>query len=208
MPNRPLGTPRNDVNLRQMALKMLVKVGEITNLSDARYCAGMGVDMLGFNLNPDADTYVSPECFKEITGWISGVRLVGEFGNASHQVINKVISDYKLDMVQMSDTNLISTLVLPIILQVNSLEKLLSGTHVEGVQYYLLDDFVDIESLKTLSGHQPILIGNDINAGNIISFLENTTIKGIALKGSIEEKPGFKDYDQLADILEVLETDD
>jgi phosphoribosylanthranilate isomerase len=31
-----------------MPLKTFVKVGCITNLSDARYCAGMGVDMLGF----------------------------------------------------------------------------------------------------------------------------------------------------------------
>ena len=29
-----------------MPLKTFVKVGNITNLSDARYCAGMGVDML------------------------------------------------------------------------------------------------------------------------------------------------------------------
>ncbi len=34
-----------------MALKTIVKVGNITNLSDARYCAVMGVDMLGFCLN-------------------------------------------------------------------------------------------------------------------------------------------------------------
>lgn len=190
-----------------MALKTLVKVGEITNLSDARYCAGMGVDMLGFNLNPGADTYVSPELFKEITDWISGVRLVGEFGDVSHEVIDQVIESYKLDMVQVSNSDLISDINLPVILQMNGLEKLQSHTNVEGVEYYLLDDFGDEESLEDLPGHQPILIGNDINAGNVNSFIENTTIKGIALKGSIEEKPGFKDYDQLADILEALETD-
>ena len=31
-------------------LKTLVKVGEINNLSDARYSAGMGVELLGFAL--------------------------------------------------------------------------------------------------------------------------------------------------------------
>ena len=33
-----------------MALNTLTAVTEINNLSDARYCAGMGVDIIGFNL--------------------------------------------------------------------------------------------------------------------------------------------------------------
>ena len=62
-----------------MALTTIVKVGNITNLSDARYCAGMGVDMLGFCFEKKSEQYIDPESYKEIIGWISGPQLVGEF---------------------------------------------------------------------------------------------------------------------------------
>ena len=44
-----------------MSLQTFVKVGEITNLSDARYCAGMGVDLLGFNVVENTPGYVDSE---------------------------------------------------------------------------------------------------------------------------------------------------
>ena len=59
-----------------MALKTKVKVGNITNLSDARYCAGMGVDMLGFPVS--GTNGLSLEKFKEINGWVTGPELVLE----------------------------------------------------------------------------------------------------------------------------------
>ena len=62
-----------------MALKTFVKISAINNLSDARYCAGMGVDMLGFALEPTNPDSISPEKYTEIIGWLSGVKFVGEF---------------------------------------------------------------------------------------------------------------------------------
>ena len=55
-----------------MPLKTFVKVGSITNLSDARYCAGMMVDMLGFRSVEGQEGYIKPAQFQEIRGWISG----------------------------------------------------------------------------------------------------------------------------------------
>ena len=55
-----------------MALKTLVKVGKISNLSDAWYCAGMSVDMLGFTVIASQENYVSPELFREMRGWFYG----------------------------------------------------------------------------------------------------------------------------------------
>jgi len=40
------------------------------------------------------------------------------------------------------------------------------------------------------------------------SKLHNTHIKGIALQGSSEDKPGLKNYDALASVLEKLEAED
>ena len=71
-----------------MSLKTFVKVGNITNLTDARYCAGMGVNQLGFNVE---DPNFTVEKFKEITGWLEGIEYVAEFDKlAADKVITAV----------------------------------------------------------------------------------------------------------------------
>ncbi len=187
-----------------MALRTLVKVGEITNLSDARYCAGMGVDMLGFNLNPGSETYVSPEQFKEMTNWVSGVRLVGEFGDATPEFIEKALEQYELDMIQVQTSNYSTNTGLPLILEINDLQEVENISNPGEIEYFLLEHSAQfIDNLG-----YPVLLGNDLEVDEVLTIIESTSIRGIALKGSFEEKPGFKDYDQLADILEALETDD
>ena len=54
-------------------LRTKVKISAVTNLSDARYCAGMGVEWIGFSM----DT-VPAEKYGEIRGWLAGVQVVGE----------------------------------------------------------------------------------------------------------------------------------
>lgn len=193
-----------------MALKTLVKVGEITNLSDARYCAGMGVDMLGFSLDPNSSSYVSPEQFKEITDWVAGVKFVGELPEEVPGEIRNIIGDYSLDYLQVSDDNLsiISVVNLPLIVGVNSsnLPKIEASIQETGevADYFLVEGYTDVLSLEKLSSKYPMIIGDGVEVETIEDILDSS-LKGIALKGSIEEKPGFKDYDQLADILEALE---
>ena len=48
-----------------MALKTFVKISGVNNLSDARYCAGMGVNQLGFNIEDKHPNYTDPQSFKE-----------------------------------------------------------------------------------------------------------------------------------------------
>ena len=56
-----------------MALSTFVKIDGVTNLSDARYCAGMYVDVLGFNLEESSQKFLNPTQYEEITGWVSGL---------------------------------------------------------------------------------------------------------------------------------------
>src|ERR1044071_6406214 len=59
----------------RMSLKAKVKVGRVTNLSEARYCAGMGVDMLGFPVGVEG---IKPEEYRRMIEWIAGPELVLE----------------------------------------------------------------------------------------------------------------------------------
>src|SRR5680860_568842 len=78
-----------------MALKTFVKVSNVNNLSDARYCAGMYVHLMGFNLEEHHRNYLSPEKFKEITNWLSGVKYVGEFEDSHPDTILETAKNYQ-----------------------------------------------------------------------------------------------------------------
>ena len=77
-----------------MALKTKVKINRITNLTDARYCSGMYVDILGFSLEEGAPNYISPIQFQEITGWIAGIDFAAEFTDSDAYTIERRLADY------------------------------------------------------------------------------------------------------------------
>src|SRR5687767_3639265 len=86
-----------------MPLKTLVKVGSITNLSDARYCAGMGVDMLGFRVIEDQENHIPISLFQQIRGWVSGPHVVAEmYGLKKATDIHGLLQNYAPDMVEMT----------------------------------------------------------------------------------------------------------
>ncbi len=90
----------------------IIKLSSITNLHDARFGAGMGTVldmMIGFSLNPKSENYVTEQDFVQISGWITGCKIVVELENEKTQLeineeANKILSnpDYKVDFVQVS----------------------------------------------------------------------------------------------------------
>ena len=65
---------------------------------------------------------------------------------------------------------------------------------------------IDTETLLSLSKNHTLLKGYDVTPENVVDIPKE--FNGIALLGSIEEKPGLQDYDELASIFEVLEIDE
>ena len=85
-----------------MALRTFVKVSTISNLSDARYCAGMGVDLLGFCTIEEQDDYMHPARFQEIRGWVTGPKIVAEvYGLKDAGQLQRILDDYKPHYLQM-----------------------------------------------------------------------------------------------------------
>ncbi len=66
----------------------------------------------------------------------------------------------------------------------------------------------ELHIITKLSKEHKVFIGAGITKENVESILEETKAYGIALQGGNEIRPGYKDYDALADILEALEVDD
>ena len=197
-------------------LKTLIKVSNINNLSDARYCAGMGVEMLGFSMDElDFDK------FKEMRGWLAGVQIVGETNSKDISTIIELVEKYQPDFLEISNwENVmeIQRIGKPLILKVDFATANLPALFqaIKGnVAYFLLEnsdefgvvDDVILSQLDTWSFQYPILLGFGIKESNANELLEQTQLTGFALKGSNEIRPGIADNEELMNILEILETD-
>ncbi|GAB3201033.1 phosphoribosylanthranilate isomerase [Pontibacter aydingkolensis] len=205
-----------------MALRTSVIVNGINNLSDARYCAGMGVDIIGFNLKLDDPTRVQADTLKEITGWVSGVQLAGEFERAKPEIINDLAEEFKLDYIQLNTPYLIDEIEeinRPVIQKIFINKDTVDSELLEMMELYssvvdsfiiYSDDFTTVDDtntkfLKEIAKKFNIYIGFGLDRNNINTTLKQIKPKGIGLQGGHEIKPGFKDFDELQEIFEEIE---
>ncbi len=199
-----------------MALRCVVKVGGITNLSDARYAAGMGVEMLGFNVQEDNESYVSVATYQEITSWISGSDFVVEISECSLQKLQSILEKYPCHALEIADEHLLATLIqnaefsenLPVKLLWKVKNKDFFSQNAElwrkWIHYFLFSK-TDVNFCQKFAEKYPILLEGDFSANEVERILSETAIRGFSLKGSAEIAPGLKDFDHLAEVLEILE---
>lgn len=216
-----------------MALKTFVKISNVTNLSDARYCAGMGVDMLGFSMDADSPDFVEPAKFTEMRSWVAGVLIVGETTSTDPEVIEQLLDTYQPDLLQVDSDGRSRAALLPylstfgkrpgglrLILRVDlaqlTLDQLdtLFLTGLAGAEYVLLESNGPLhldDDLKTvlhrLASRHPVLLGTGISTNNVHDLLTDLPVRGIALSGGNEEQPGNKEFGKLMDILEAIEVE-
>jgi phosphoribosylanthranilate isomerase len=206
-----------------MALRTFVKINGITNLTDARYCSGMYVDLLGFTFEEGADRLVSVTTFKEISGWVSGVDFVAEFEWASSEDIQNNLA--KCNEIKWLEHKSIKTLLefrekgfnliykcsLEELAELGQelLDELANSEiiiHVSDLKSSLSEE--DEHKLKKLGIKQKIILGIGLNASNVERLINDLNLFGISMTGGNEIKPGLMDFNELADILEVLEVED
>lgn len=197
-----------------MLLKTKVKVGNITNLSDARYCAGMGVDLLGFPIG-DKENQITIETFQEIAEWVAGPEFVFEYSETmDDQILEKVTQMASIQHIQLNTEQLkkLSPKMFgkSIILDATLDDWIMHKDHWEEVviSYLILAGKLtdDIEMLREINNQVPLLVPyNKIQSQAVDIF--SLPVAGIVLEGSAEDRPGQKDYDHLAEVLESLELD-
>jgi phosphoribosylanthranilate isomerase len=206
-----------------MALRTFVKLNQITNLTDARYGAGMYVNLLGFNLNKTDESFVTPDQFKELSGWVSGVDFVGEFSHESQPDILKILEEYpaitwieydrieELEMLTGKGYGLIYKMNLE---EVKHIEpEVAKELHDSGIHFHVIskDNHLNLDDLNVitkLSENCKVILGTGITPENVINLLEDLKLYGISIDGGQESKPGLKDMSQLSEILEKLEVEE
>lgn len=206
-----------------MALRTFVKISGITNLSDARYCAGMYVNLIGFALEEVSEKYVNLSQFQEITGWVSGLEFVGEFESLPAESALEVLKSYpsitwvehtRIDELVKLHRAGYKTIYKKDLAEVKHMEEVVAlKLKEEDILFHITsnDDPLthgDIEIISKLTKTCDVILGAGLSANNVIHLIDTLKLKGIVLEGGEEIKPGLKDFEELADILEVLEIED
>lgn len=192
-----------------MQLKTKVIVTGVTNLHDARYCAGMGVEHIAFPIDPKLGNHISEPTFKEITGWLSGTELGVEISDASDLQLDSFDAKFYLT----ANTELIEKFpqVKFILLVKSALEaQSLLPKYKDKVEFFILDwENADLETslsqIDAYTQHYAIYIGFGVTPENVESIISKLKPEGIALKGGGEIKVGLNDFEGLADVLEAIE---
>ncbi|MDB5257147.1 MAG: hypothetical protein JWM14_1842 [Chitinophagaceae bacterium] len=190
-----------------MALKTNVYISDVTNLTEARYYAGMGVSIIGFNATPGAASFANPQQFDAITSWLSGIQTAWQWHSAPSEELAALISSSSSDFIEICNVPLPHQwqfLTKPVLIRTSSVEELqtiasLPPNTVSGIVWE-----GESSLLTPLSSDLLQFIQTQPPFDQLDSLLNQH--QGISLKGIPESRPGWNDFDQLADLLESLET--
>lgn len=201
-----------------MALKTLVKLSSVSNLSDARYGAGMGVEYLGFPLEQNAPDSLDPQSWAEITSWVSGVKLVAEMGQSPVSYIREVVAQGGFDAIEVSTWAQVEDLAdlgLPLIWNTfaahpKHLEAFVAQASwpVNLLAVVIPPDVNRLSLFQSLHGRIPLWVAGLQNVTHVEFWLDSKVISGISLPAGKEIRPGYRDFAELMDILEFLEAED
>jgi phosphoribosylanthranilate isomerase len=205
-----------------------IKASSITNLSDARYFAARDVRWMGFCLDPASADYLQPNIAQAIMEWIEGPHFVGEFGLQSAALIRATAEQLGIKAVQLCpDTpaatirELRSFFVLLEIAPPDIFSLPAVRTRCEelraSVEVFLIDFTlagIDLDSLKKnpvlleewrqFFREVPAILEVSGDTHQVIALITALQPYGISLKGGDEEKPGYKSFDELEEILDAL----
>ena len=211
-------------------LKTKIKASAVTNLTDARYFAAWEAEWLGFCLDPMSPDYVDPKLVAAIQEWVDGVKIVGEFGMQSAEEIQQQVTELELDAVQLSpfadgdlrsslsDLDLLQEIVVQADKSFSELETELEAAQAQAEVFLLnfgasgisWNDIkegrpVSTDNLANLCDQFPVLLGMNWETSQVPEILDSVTPLGIFVRGGEEEKIGYKSYDELDELFELLE---
>ena len=200
-----------------MSLKTTVKFNAVNNLSDARYGAGMGVSLLGFCLDTDRPKSIDLSKLGAIANWVAGVQIVFEFDTFNTDIFEQarqVAVPHFVQVADIEDWDLLEKTSLLIIHKIkfdpeaHTLTELVTNS---PARYVLLEANADVDlmeyvqELTLLCTTKKICISWGIEKENIAAILDQISPWAIAIEGGEEDRPGIKSFDEMDEILGMIE---
>jgi phosphoribosylanthranilate isomerase len=199
-----------------------IKLGNITNLSDARFAAAAGATYIGFCFDTQSPNYIAPLKAKEIIDWVTGSAVVAEFGEQSINEIKDISELLNIDVIEVNnnllpdellslgkaiikkvDVNLLTAAQLQV--EISAYKQVADAFHLYASN---LPEKFDCNQLQQLCETENIIWGLNINTNNVLNIINSFKPFAIQLSGGVEEKAGVKDFDELNDLLEKITVED
>lgn len=204
-------------------LKTRIKASRIANLTDARYFAAREVEWLGFNLDPGTEGAVSPAHVMAFKEWVEGPKIVGEFGIQTATEIASITEALDLDAIQIglfADAKAIhASISVPLIQEIIIEKGNWPNTLSDQVDIFLIDCMKNNVSWEELNDterqtlvdwceNHRVILSIDVASDQLIELLEELNPYGFNMQGDEEEKVGYKSFDELDELLDVLEIEE
>lgn len=195
---------------------MKVKICGITNLEDARLCAGYSTDAIGFIFYEKSKRYVTFEKAKEIINQLPPFLMkVGVFVNEEAEIVNESAQKIGLNLVQLhgdESAEYVSEIKLPVIKAFRVDEKF-DWTAIDNYKncVIMLDSFSQNEyggtgntfewnTIPTKYKNKIILSGG-ITIDKLEQIFSEIKPAAIDVSSSLEISPGKKDPQKLKEFL-------
>ena len=187
----------------------------INNLSDARYCAGMGADKLTFILDPALPGHLDTKTVKELAGWIAGVELIGEFDQLSAHEINAIAAECALDAVLLHRSrpaDELAEIAPPVYLELGpDFPEAAAALPASPVGFILELPAPRAAAPRAvvagIARQRPLWLGPGLHPAQAQELASQLPLAGLSFPSGDEVKPGLRDFDQLEAVFEALEVD-
>lgn len=182
----------------------------VNNLTDARYFAAHMVDWLAFRFDPKTADGISQDQIVEIMDWLDGLDYFLDIGmNTLEQVKPELLErckGIKLDAFAKVDT--IRKTYNGLIMQELPIDLYrANGDQPTTADFYILTqtEEQDVDLILELCLHKNMIIPGNLQASILQTSTTFEQAKGFYLKGSHEERPGYKSFDELDALFEGWE---
>lgn len=184
-----------------MNYPFLLKFSNISNLSDARYAAGMWADFIGFCFDPSSPSYLEPPKAQSIISWVSGPAIVGEFGDQPIEWITDFSRQLSIQVVQIpatyKDLSIFET-GLKTIVMVND------TTHYPTIDKadVLITESMEVYQYLSERTEKPVIFQTRTLSEDA------SDLRGLAITGQAEDQPGTRNQGDWTEYLEKFELAD
>ncbi len=189
-------------------LKKSVIAHSIGNLTDARYFAGWMVDFFIFSIDPKSNFYLSPQEIGTMQSWVEGPQFYLEYTEEIGLNPEKYLVDLNCTglYIPYSERGKLASYDVDVIYGIEEEEL---SDYVEfnisekGVlkSEKLIGEWEDWLTEKGALDLYYEVVNQEVSEQGLLS----SSFKGIMVHGSPEEKVGFKSFDELDDLFEILQ---
>lgn len=187
-----------------------IKICGITNLDDARVCAGAGADYLGFIFAPMSPRFITPEQAGTIISSLPGdIVPVGVFVNPSAPEVARAATASGIRLVQLSGDEppeLCRLITLPVIKVFRPPAKEVPSPSPDAYDVFaaMVDGGgpgvyggsgtpADLEFAATLSRSRKLFLAGGLTPANVVVTARRVRPYAVDVGSGTESRPGIKD---------------